>query len=207
MNTASSASGSEIPQTGLRLWMAGTPGCRAAVHRRAGIRSAANLAAGAAGTITRLQCGRGGIGRRDGLDRNLSALPGNRRCRTAQIRGNLSNGNPEPSPADGREGVETRRAAPKAFGQGEGIVQTTNPALPGAAKAAAGTKIRLPQGSGGSIPPARTTNFVARFTNAIVGTFSDPCPNANPSGFSRLRMSRISARISTTFFADLHISA
>lgn len=118
--------------------------------------SAANLAGGAPGTITRPQCGRGGIGRRDGLDANLSALPGNRRCRTAQIRGNLSNGNPEPSPAGGREGVETRRAAPKAFGQGEGIVQTTNPASSGVAKAAAGKKIRLPQGSGGSSPPART---------------------------------------------------
>lgn len=123
---------------------------------RAGTRSEANLAGGAAGTITRSQCGRGGIGRRDGLDANLSALPGNRRCRTAQIRGNLSNGNPEPSPAGGREGVETRRAAPKAFSQGEGIVQTTNPASSGAAKAAAGKKIRLPQGSGGSSPPART---------------------------------------------------
>jgi len=35
--------------------------------------------------------------------------------RTAQIRGNLSNGNPEPSPEQRnhfREGVETRRAAP-----------------------------------------------------------------------------------------------
>ena len=125
-------------------------------RRPAGTRSAANLAGNAADLITRLECGRGGIGRRDGLDGNLSALPGNRRCRTAQIRGNLLNGNPEPSPADGREGVETRRAAPKAFGQGEGIVQTTNPASSGAAKAAAGTKIRLPQGSGGSIPPART---------------------------------------------------
>ena len=125
-------------------------------HRRAGTCSVANLAGGAPGTITRPQCGRGGIGRRDGLDGDLSALPGNRRCRTAQIRGNLSNGNPEPSPADGREGVETRRAAPKAFGQGEGIVQTTNPASSGAAKAVAGKKIRLPQGSGGSSPPART---------------------------------------------------
>src|SRR5580704_7502880 len=28
--------------------------------------------------------------------------PGNRRCRTAQIRGNLSDGNPEPSPETGR---------------------------------------------------------------------------------------------------------
>lgn len=38
---------------------------------------------------------------------------GNARCRTAQIRGTLSHGNPEPSPSS-REGVETRRAAPKA---------------------------------------------------------------------------------------------
>jgi hypothetical protein len=51
-------------------------------------------------------------GRRNGLKRHECAL-GNRRCRTAQIRGNLSRGNPEPSPRT-REGVETRWAAPKA---------------------------------------------------------------------------------------------
>ena len=44
--------------------------------------------------------------------KQLECAPGNRGCRTAQIRGNLSDGNPEPSP--GGEGVETRRAAPKA---------------------------------------------------------------------------------------------
>ena len=44
----------------------------------------------------------------------LSALLGNLRCITAQIRGNLRCGDPEPSSAVGREGVETRRAAPKA---------------------------------------------------------------------------------------------
>lgn len=41
----------------------------------------------------------------------------------------------------GREGVETRRAAPKAGGQGEGIVQTTNARL-AAAKAEVCMKIR-----------------------------------------------------------------
>ena len=41
--------------------------------------------------------------------------------------GETFNGNPEPSPEALREGVETRRAAPKPhMGNGEGIVQTTN---------------------------------------------------------------------------------
>jgi hypothetical protein len=41
--------------------------------------------------------------------------------------GETLNGNPEPSPEAFREGVETRRAAPKPhMGNGEGIVQTTN---------------------------------------------------------------------------------
>ena len=45
--------------------------------------------------------------------------------------GETSNGNPEPSPerCSSREGVETRRAAPKPRnlpGEGEGIVQTAN---------------------------------------------------------------------------------
>ena len=34
-------------------------------------------------------CGRGGIGRRNGLKRKLECSPGNRRSRTAQIRGTL----------------------------------------------------------------------------------------------------------------------
>jgi hypothetical protein len=34
-------------------------------------------------------CGRGEIGRRNGLKRKLECSPGNRRCRTAQIRENL----------------------------------------------------------------------------------------------------------------------
>ena len=92
-------------------------------------------------------CGRGGIGRRIGLKRKLECSPGNRRCRTAQIRGTLENGDPEPSPVrNGREGVETRRAAPKPgakSGHGEGIVQTPNPGkTAGAAKAVEGKKIR-----------------------------------------------------------------
>ncbi len=66
--------------------------------------------------------------------------------------GEPSNGNPEPSPErHSREGVETRRAAPKLWnfpGEGEGIVQTANLAwaLQGhhvrAAKAVDGMKIR-----------------------------------------------------------------
>jgi hypothetical protein len=39
--------------------------------------------------------------------------------------GETLTGNPEPSLRN-QEGVETRRAAPKAFSNGEGIVQTTN---------------------------------------------------------------------------------
>jgi hypothetical protein len=66
-----------------------------------------------------------------------------------------------PSQARKREGVETRRAAPKAQGQGEGIVQTPNrsgvsQAPRRAAKAVAGTKIRWAQAHAGSIPAART---------------------------------------------------
>jgi hypothetical protein len=50
-----------------------------------------------------------------GLEKNLRARLGYRRCRTAQSRGNvLISGNPEPSLArSSGEGVETRRAAPK----------------------------------------------------------------------------------------------
>ena len=73
-------------------------------------------------------CGRGETGRRNGLER-LECPAGNIRCRTAQIRGTLSDGDPEPSPSllSRGEGVETRRAAPKVgHDYGEGIVQTTN---------------------------------------------------------------------------------
>jgi len=56
-----------------------------------------------------------------------------------------------------REGVETRRAAPKPrVGNGEGIVQTTNPHWRGD-ESRSGMKIRRPQGREGSIPSARTT--------------------------------------------------
>ena len=55
-----------------------------------------------------------------------------------------------------REGVETRRAAPKPHvGNGEGIVQTTNPRWRGG-ESRSGMKIRRPQGREGSIPSART---------------------------------------------------
>jgi Histidine kinase-, DNA gyrase B-, and HSP90-like ATPase len=60
-----------------------------------------------------------------------------------------------------REGVETRRAAPKARTRyGEGIVQTTNSSrrerVDEAAQAVAGTKIRWGKPRAGSIPAART---------------------------------------------------
>ena len=63
-----------------------------------------------------------------------------------------------PSQARRREGVETRRAAPKLrfAGYGEGIVQTTN-AHRAAAKVVVGKKIRWALACGGSSPPARTT--------------------------------------------------
>ena len=71
--------------------------------------------------------------------------------------GETFNGNPEPSPEALREGVETRRAAPKPhMGNGEGIVQTTNPHWRGG-ESRSGMKIRRPQGREGSIPSARTT--------------------------------------------------
>ena len=56
--------------------------------------------------------GRGGIGRRNGLKLRIECAWGNPGRRTAQIRGTLSDGDPEPSPVPG-EGVETRRAAPE----------------------------------------------------------------------------------------------
>lgn len=56
----------------------------------------------------------------------LPACAGNPQDITAQIRGTLLYGDPEPSPQK-REGVETRRAASNADqGYDEGIVQTTN---------------------------------------------------------------------------------
>ena len=64
-----------------------------------------------------------------------------------------------PSQASPEEGVETRRAAPKAFCYGEGIVQTANASTEAAVKTVAGTKIRGANARGGSNPPARTTNI------------------------------------------------
>ena len=56
-----------------------------------------------------------------------------------------------------REGIENRRAAPKPrMGNGEGIVQTTNPHWRGG-ESRSGMKTRRPQGRVGSIPSARTT--------------------------------------------------
>ncbi len=66
--------------------------------------------------------GRGEIGRRNGL-KQLSAQRETGGVELLKV-GETLNGNPEPSPV--REGVETRRAAPKAGTHGEGIVQTTN---------------------------------------------------------------------------------
>ena len=81
-------------------------------------------------------CGRGGTVDATDLKR-LECSPGNRRCRTAQIRGNPSGAIPSqaPRPNRRREGVETRRAAPKARTRyGEGIVQTTNSSPRGRAR-------------------------------------------------------------------------
>jgi hypothetical protein len=56
-----------------------------------------------------------------------------------------------------REGVETRRAAPKPHtGNGEGIVQTTNPPLAGRRKPKWYENPQTLTGRGGSSPPART---------------------------------------------------
>ena len=112
---------------------------------------------------SRSHCGRGGTGRRNGL--GSARVPGGKL--PVQNRSNSGNpdlGNPEPSPLSG-EGVETRRAAPKAAAsggrrQGEGIVQTTNPAATaGAAKAVAGKKIRRAKARAGSSPAARTSSW------------------------------------------------
>ena len=74
--------------------------------------------------------------------------------------GETLTGNPEPSrpaPARPAEGVETRRAAPKAPRRhGEGIVQTPNRPTGQAAKAVAGTKICRGKPHAGSSPAART---------------------------------------------------
>jgi len=92
------------------------------------------------------------------------ALSGNWRCRTAQIRGTpkgRNQANPEPSLLK-EEGVETRRAAPKAFeeGHGEGIVQTTNAgASAAAAEAEVVRKSASSKGSVGSSPAVRTISI------------------------------------------------
>src|SRR5579862_9204722 len=90
----------------------------------------------------------------------LECSPGNRRCRTAQSRGNLhwrSRAKPEAI----QEGVETRRAAPKLpqEEQGEGIVQTANLLQQGGESRG---RYENPQGLTtrvGSTPTARTTPF------------------------------------------------
>ena len=47
-------------------------------------------------------CGRGGTGRRNGLKPRIECAGGNPGRRTAQIRGTLSHGDPEPSPSPGK---------------------------------------------------------------------------------------------------------
>src|SRR6266849_10471538 len=56
-------------------------------------------------------CGRGGMADAEDLSK-LECSPGNRRCRTAQSRGNLQWQARAKPGATSREGVETRRAAP-----------------------------------------------------------------------------------------------
>jgi hypothetical protein len=75
-----------------------------------------------------------GNGLRGGLKENLSARLGNRRRRTAQIRGSLMTIPSQARRNTSREGVETRRQhlTPELSGEGEGIVQTAN--LPWALK-------------------------------------------------------------------------
>ena len=64
---------------------------------------------------SRARAWRNGI--RSGLKEKLSARLGNRRCRTAQIRGTLKwQSRAKPGADTSREGVETRRAAPKLRG-------------------------------------------------------------------------------------------
>jgi hypothetical protein len=76
---------------------------------------------------SRARAWRNGI--RSGLKENLSARRETGDAALLKF-GETSNGNPEPSPERyNREGVETRRAAPKLRtfpGEGEGIVQTAN---------------------------------------------------------------------------------
>ena len=102
------------------------------------------------------------------LSHVLSAPIGNEGSRTAQIRGKLTaemsaHANPEPSRLRFSlpEGVETRRAAPKAGlrGDGEWIVQATNDALASAVKIVAGKKISRSYGHAGSSPAVRTTKI------------------------------------------------
>ena len=63
-----------------------------------------------------VKCGRGGIGRRKGLEANLSApleTVGVELLKVGESLTGQADGNPEPSQRM-LEGVETRRAAPKA---------------------------------------------------------------------------------------------
>jgi hypothetical protein len=61
-----------------------------------------------------------------------------------------------------REGVETRRAAPKPHTRnGEGIVQTTNPPLAVRRKPKWYENPQTLTGRGGSSPPARTTTSLS----------------------------------------------
>ena len=125
----------------------------------------------------------------------LECSPGNRRCRTAQIRGNPSGAIPSqaPRPNRRREGVETRRAAPNARTRyGEGIVQTTNSSrrerADEAAQAVAGTKIRWGKPRAGSIPAARTTISHCQTFGVVSAARRLICPRA------RARQSRESNR-------------
>ena len=92
------------------------------------------------------QCGRGGIGRRNGLKR-IECPPGNRAMQNCSNSGKPVKWQSRAKPRRTGEGVETRRAAPKARTRyGEGIVQTTNAMRRAAAKAVAGMKIRWAKG-------------------------------------------------------------
>ena len=67
-------------------------------------------------------CGRGGMADATDLSQNLSAR---RETGDAELLkfGETCNGNPEPSPAHRREGVETRRAAPNPWEDIQGTVK------------------------------------------------------------------------------------
>ena len=83
--------------------------------------------------------GRGGIGRRNGLER-LSARGETRGAELLKFGEPCQMAIPSQALAT-REGVETRRAAPTASGYGEGIVQTTNGRTAGG-ESRSGMKIR-----------------------------------------------------------------